>query len=195
MMTILNVYAPLINVLCRNSYRNLKLNFIDPEDLKQEFLEYLLKWTYCEFKRRKLGGSDEIWVPFIKRSFRNFSINFQLSHKRGGKRRPVGDISSLSAMEGSILEDRFGFQVNDLQEKLELKGYVLDFASKIDNSLDKWVFDLLFNPSRKFRKFTRDNFRKLSMFEIIAKYIKSSYSSVLNSYKRLKESFISGLAY
>ena len=36
---ILNKYTPLINQLCNNAYKQLRLNFVDQDDLKQEFIE------------------------------------------------------------------------------------------------------------------------------------------------------------
>lgn len=193
--SILKKYDALINFLCKSSYYKLRLNFVDSDDLKQEFLEYLLKWTYCEFKRKILEGSNEIWIPFIKRSFRNFIINFQISYKKGGKRRPVDEISSLSDMESSFVEGKFGFKSDDLHEILELNECIVSFYSKIDIDLDRRVFDLLYNPSESFRMFTLENYKDLSMFEMIAKYIGSSYSSVLKSFKRLRESFLTELSF
>ena len=55
--SILEKYDALINFLCNSSYYKLRLNFVDPEDLKQEFLEYLLKWN-----KRVLESYEELRI-------------------------------------------------------------------------------------------------------------------------------------
>lgn len=187
---ILDRYTHLIQYLCNTAKGQLNLNFVGSDDLRQEFMEYLLKWTYCESKRRFFNGCSEIWVPFIKRSFKNFIINFQISHRKGGKRRPLDTVVSLTNIENEFLEKRSGFKVDELHANVELKEFIRIFYSSIENPTDKKVFKILFNPSPSFTEFNLTNFKNFCTFEIIAQYIGSSYSSVLNSYNRIRKSFI-----
>lgn len=196
---ILNRYAPLISFLCSGASERLRLNFVDCDDCKQEFLEYLLKWTYIESKRRILDGGTEVWVPFIKRSFRNFIINFQNYYKVGGKRRPLGGVLSISDLEAERSEEfsfaESGGYIDELCDGLELKNYIDKFRSNLVRRIDKRVFGLLFFPSESFVKFNVKNSTKLRSFDIIAKYLNYSYASISASYVRIKRNFIGGLEF
>lgn len=190
---VLSRYDPLITFCCFKAQQQLQINFIDQYDIKQEFLEYLLKWTYVESKRRILNGETDVWVPFIKRSFRNFIINFQNYHKKGGKRRPLRSVTSLSAIEGTAVEEQLDMESIDLQGDLEVKDYITKFMGGLTHPVDREVFKVLFFPSKSFKKFNLDNISKYCNFEIIAQYIQSSYTSVLSSYNRIHKNFVGGL--
>lgn len=191
--TILERYDHLIRYLCNTAHQQLNLSFIDSDDLKQEFLEYLLKWTYCESKRRAFNGCTEIWVPFLKRSFKNFIINFQISHKKGGKRRPLNSVVSLASIEEGFLETKLGFKTDDLHETIELKEFIRIFYSNLENKIDRKVFKLLITPSPSFIDFSLKNVKKFCTFELMARYIGLSYSSIRNSHNRIRKNFLQTL--
>jgi len=91
----------MISAMCKDFVNSNKLPaMITPDDLKQEFFEYLLRYTSA--KARKESCYDNVWLPFIKRSLRNCYLNVSSRYQRG--KRDDGVLNQELAIQfiGSI---------------------------------------------------------------------------------------------
>lgn len=152
-----------------------------PADIFQEFLEYLLRYTYSEVRKRKLA-TGKLWLPYLKRSIRNCSINLFKKYGKGTLRNPISEAYNID----DFIEDEN--LISNLVDYTFLFSQVGYEVLKTLDKRDRFIFLIFVYPSVNYIKYLRLKNLKSSKWAM-SKYFGIPYSSILKSFKHIKKVF------
>lgn len=144
--SIMDEYLGLIMAAASHFQYTLGDSAIDRDDLVQDSIEYMLRYTLCKVKER--SSLSSVWLPFIKKSVRNCFKNLLDYHNRRKRRAVFVTLDSLFDDEPDPSFYTNGLQLEHLSSfaSQESQSICADVVSEIRGRLDeveRSVFDLL----------------------------------------------------
>jgi hypothetical protein len=161
----------------------LKNPIFEKSDIKQEFVLYILKYNYQEAKRRAILGG-EVWIPYLKNSIRNCSINLIKKYGQDTKRNPKFELLDLDDPTTEKV-----FLISDFVDYDFLFSKIGYFILKKLNRVERLLFLSVVYPSVNFRKYLEKKKLKVSKITI-SRYFGIPYSLVVKSFKKIKSTFV-----
>ncbi len=153
-------FGPMIDGLCERMASEYFGSYFSSEDLKQEFAEYLLRYTIK--RARKLSTVQKVWFPYLKISIRNCYVNLLASCSRAKRTADRTEGYSMEAC-AKMLHSQFSADSSaDPDAELVYREFVKEVRRGLRNDND-WdaleMFNLMVDPKpsalRIARKFSR----------------------------------------
>lgn len=181
---VLDDYWNLLDSSCREMEKKLQSPKFNKEDLIQECLEYLLR--RCMHRVKEESTKYKIWIPYLKRSFRNCFIN--IANKELFTQRRKGYTAELTT---DIIETYADKQI-DIEAEYEFHELVHIVRSKLCET-DRKIIDIILKPSIGFitfyticRSYNKAKGLKFSQRRIMAEFLDLDVSTVNYRFSRIK---------
>lgn len=184
---VLTQYKDLLKSHCVAVERNLRIPYIDREDIMQDSLEYLLKW--CLPKVQLYSSEDRLWMPYLKRSLHNCFVN-QL--KKAITQMRVSEITSTTYLHDyqGMLED-----IDDPNVDVELDYEFAQFVQMTKDKLrprEKMLLSDILSPPLSLRTFitiykaTAGRTKHFSSRRALASYYNVPLTSLNSAFTAIK---------
>jgi len=158
---------------------------LDYDDLKQDVMLYLYKYTFRQVLNR--STEKKIWIPYLRRSVKNCFINIRKSAKNWHHRLKLSSVDVFDLVKSGT------YDVQDNRNpynEYELHEFCEQVASMLDDQ-EREVFYEVVNPSNDFTNFLRNkksaNAEVVHSKTLVAEYFNLTYSRTISMFKKFNE--------